>query len=170
MKKGAFTLVELILYITLLAIMLIGITTFLMTNIERHVRGTVAIDLGKTLLTVTDRIAREISKGVAIQTAESIFDDDAGHIVVVAADGTKIEIERDEEKNIQYTKGNEPTIVLHKNSIEATKLRFINLSTPKSFPAIRAEITLAARNPSESAYLTHSISSAITISLPNQIQ
>lgn len=146
MKKG-FTLVELLLYFGLAAIMILVIATFFGTMLGARVQNQVIAEVEQQGVAVLQRVTQTIrnadsitSPTIGVSAASLTLD-----MVPVAVDPTVFDIS---SGVIRITEGAGSAVALTNSRVTASALTFQNLSQASTPGTVRIQFTLTHLNPS----------------------
>lgn len=151
-SRGAFTLIELLLYMGLVAIFLVGLTYFAWDVILGNVKAGAHQEVQESLRFAAHRIQVETRSAESINTSESDFG-----VNLAANPGTMLSLSgsapyhpaqlRVEQGVLQIKRGAGSWIPLTSSLVEVTNLTFTNL-TDESTENIRFVLSIRHKNPS----------------------
>jgi len=142
--KG-FSLIELIIYIAVLAIILLGMMSFSIDLLELRSKNIVASEIeaqGRLILEHLETVARH-SEGV--NTGSSTFGTDPGVLsldVVAAIDDPTVFSLSADDGTFQMKKGSEDTAQLTSSSVFVSELVFTDLTSVEELGIIQVNFTL----------------------------
>jgi len=153
--KNGFTLVEILIYLSIVSVVLLVGTTFIWNVIYGGERTSQYEDLREASRFVLEKMGQEIKKASTITTpatrgnSNSCPAGEEDSCLTIVQSSTTIKFYRKTESNItkiyQKVGENEP-VALTPSSVNVTSLTIKNLSPNKSPGVIRAEMVLAHKN------------------------
>ncbi len=136
MKRNAFTLVEVLVYLGIFAILMGGILTAAFNVFESSNRDQTKIMIQKEGDFLVAKINRALTdaKNFNVTGNELSVERWNGSVVVVNLSGT----------DLNFTEGANPPAVLNNSNVEISNLVFIHITNPEN---IKASFTISARTP-----------------------
>lgn len=164
MKKNGFTLIEFIIYITIVALVLILVTGFLWNVILGIIKEVSYQEIQQNARFALTKIAQEIRRADGVNTPSpgqstsllslSMKNSDLNPTIFDLSDG-----------KLRITQGKADPKFLTSDQVRVTKLLFTNLSYSDTPGTIRIEMTIEYFNPSNLSQYQASINLKSTISL-----
>jgi prepilin-type N-terminal cleavage/methylation domain-containing protein len=163
MKKG-FTLIEMLLYISILSIIVLALSSFMFMTYSSRIKSTVISEVeqqgSQTMNIIAQNIrnASGITGPIAATSATSLtLTEYIGSLspTVIAQSGNKIQI----------TEGTNPAIDLTSNRVIVSNLSFSNLSRPNTPGVIQVKFNLTHINPDNRGEYSYSKDFTTTASL-----
>lgn len=144
--KKAFTLVEIILYIGLVSIMLLVITSFFGVMIQSRLRNQAIADVNEQGVQVMQIILQTVRNATAIN-APTPGNSETSLSVNVNGAGLSPSVFSLNSGAIQITEGAGSAVTLSSNRVILTSLTFTNLTRSGTPGAVRVQFTLSRVNP-----------------------
>ena len=149
--KKAFTLFELIIYISLVSLVMVGITTFAIDVNYAAKKTELRIDLKQNAYFAVERILNEIRSANALNDLSSTFDVHPGVLSLAMDDAGENPTVFDINSNtLRVRQGAGSPINLTLDDYEVTNLIFRNLSVSNRSNNIKVELTLRHANAAQS--------------------
>jgi type II secretory pathway pseudopilin PulG len=148
--KG-FTLIELIIYISLVSMVMVGIITFSLNVIYSGDKSNIRREVQQNGLFAMERVINEIKGANDINVGLSTFDTDPGVLSLEHNDPTKDPTTIDVSNGyLQITQGTSGPYALNSNNLEVTSLIFKNHSLANLTKIIKVEMTIRHINADKS--------------------
>lgn len=142
MKKGT-TLIEILLYFTLLSVVMLAAMTF---SLQLFQSSQMSQNLGNLYAEkeiISSLLTNTIKKALSIDSQNSIFDDNSGAISLNMSDPAENPTRfYYQNNNIYLQKANNPATAINTSSVSVTQLRFQKISASKSPDQIIMDATL----------------------------
>ena len=147
MKKG-FTLVEFILYISIVGVILVSFMYYLIDISTSSTKSDAIAEVGHNSRIAMEKISREIRNTVDINTGASVFDSHPGTLSLKTLDSnTDPTIINISGTTLQIKRGAGSVLPITTGKIEVTKLIFSNLSQTGTPGNIKIILELRYKNP-----------------------
>jgi type II secretory pathway pseudopilin PulG len=155
MNKKGFTLVELILYVTLASVLLIGFAMLIPYVLESRLKNQVILEVEEQARVVSSYMGLEIRNAEGVNSPAAGASGGSLSLDVVAGvdDPTVFDLNSD---SLRVTKGAAPSDVLTNDKVKVTSLNFVNLTRPDTAGAVRVEFTIEYNNPSNRSSFDYS--------------
>ncbi len=177
-KQSGFTLVELIVYLTIAAIFTVSLVTFSLNNLLGSQRTEIIGELDRNARFVLQQLNREGRQAQNIVTASSIFDSHPGSLTLQNPAGENIVFDtytKDVEigsvdvtiRKLRLQEGANPAIDLTTDQINVTDFTLIDYSSAPDNQSFGFEITLEYANNGNDPSRAQSLQFQSTINLRN---
>ncbi|MEK9175007.1 MAG: hypothetical protein AAB795_00270 [Patescibacteria group bacterium] len=147
MKKG-FTLVEFILYISIVGVILVSFMYYMIDISSSSTKSDAFAEVGYNGRVAMEKISREIRNAVDINVGASVFDTHPGALSLTTSNPntnpTTINLSG---AVLQIKRGAGPVLPLTTSKVEITKLIFSNLSQSGTPGNIKILLTIRYKNP-----------------------
>ena len=163
MKKG-FTLVEMLLYMSILSVIVLALSSFLYLSYSSRIKATVIAEVeqqgNQTMSIITQNIrnAQSITSPATGASANSLTLTEYSALLsptIINQTGNKLQI----------TEGLNPSVDISSNRVVISGLSFQNLARPSTPGIIRIQFTLNHLNPNNLGEYTYSKTFTTTASL-----
>jgi len=145
-KNHGFTLVELVLYVSLAAILLVGVSIFFSVLLNARTKNKTIAEVEQNGVQVMNLITQTIRNAIKINSPAQ--GTSAASLSVNVADASSSPTVFDlVDGAIRLTEGSSTPITLTSSRITATNLTFANLSRAGTFGTIHVEFALNYINP-----------------------
>lgn len=141
MMKRAFTLVELILYVSLSSVVLLGFTLLVPYILETRLKNQVILEVEEQARFVSSFIGREIRNADAVNSPLPGISSTSLSLDVLNASDDPMVFGLTGGV-LEVTKGANPAIELTNDKVTVSSLNFTNLTRPDTAGAVRVEFTL----------------------------
>ncbi|MFZ5559202.1 MAG: hypothetical protein ACOZAL_00150 [Patescibacteria group bacterium] len=145
-NKWGFTLIELVIYVSIFIILIISITLFALTFIEANTKSKIKKDISSAAYSIIKSISYEVKRADDIYVPTSIFNSPLGQLSLMTSQqipsGEKIgyiDFYLDNGKVYLKREGQNPQILISEN-FKVTKLEFDHL--PSSPDSVRINLTI----------------------------
>lgn len=146
-KKKGFTLIELILYIAIASMIMVGITTFSINIIFTSEKSEIRQEVQQNAIFAMQKMMQEIRESNDLNIGTSTFGSSPGVLSLSrnngAEDPTVLNVSNG---SLQISRGATGPFDLISNNIEVTNLIFTNLSFGGRTTIIKIELTLNHKN------------------------
>lgn len=125
LKKEGFTFIELLLYIFIFTLVLVGVSNFAWVIIRNTIRSSTQREIGSHSRIISERIKYEIRNAIGINSVSSTsislstLNNETNPTVIDLSGG-----------NLRITQGAGPSFALNSLQTKVSNLSFINLSSP----------------------------------------
>ena len=143
--KG-FTLVELLIYIAILGLVIVGIIYFVISITNSRSKNYVVEEVHENARTAMDTIAQTIRSANGINTGQSIFESDPGELSLATTDAQKNPtiINLDQDDGVLLIKeGAASEVAITSDNIKITRLVFYNITGNSSRENIYIELEVS---------------------------
>lgn len=169
LRSDGFTLVETLVYITIIAMVVVAFVSFSISVSNSRNKAYVVQEVQANARTTLDLISQRIRAAVGVNTGSCTFGSDPGVLSLAMAEETEnptiIDLDQD-NGSLQITQGLGDPVLITSNKVKVTNLVFTNL-TPLTVDRenIRVEITLEYDNAGSDIEYTYSQSLQTAVSL-----
>ena len=147
-QKKAFTLIEILIYTTIVAIFLVTAINFSLDIIEGKTKARSMREVQQNTRFAIERMTQEIRRAEGINLAESVFDAHPGILSLAMPEADKNPTIFDLSFGaLRMTQGSSTPEILFSNQVEATNLIFTNLSPLAWSKNIKIDLTIQYKNP-----------------------
>lgn len=169
MKSNGFTLVELLLYITLTAVVFVMIISFIMTLMEVRTKVDVIGEVEHNARLVQDRLTDAMRHVEAVNTGTSTFGSDPGvlslDMVDAAVDPTIFSLTADDGQ-LQVSEAGAAAATITTENVSVSNLVFTDLTSSEDRGIIQVQFTVTAINEEESPLFDYEESFQTTLRIP----
>jgi len=167
-QKGA-TLIELIIYISIVGMILTTISVFLLDVLSYRIKTVAISEIAINGRLIQDRLHDAIRHAQAVNTSGSTFGSDPGVLsldMVDSADDPTVFSLTGNDGQFQMSQGVSANMLLTSDSVEVTNLVFTNLTSADDVGIIQVQYTLKTTNPSSSKEYDYEESFQTTLRIP----
>ena len=157
--KKAFTLIEILIYTTLVAIFLVTAVNFSLDIIAGKAKARSMREVQQNTRFTIERMTQEIRRAVNLNLAESVFDAHPGILSLAMPEAEKNPTVFDLSLDgaLRMTQGTSTPEILFSNQVAATNLVFTNLSPLAWSKNIKINLTVQYKNPERKEFEATSI-------------
>lgn len=159
-SQSGFTLIEIVAYFTITSMFLFAISIFALQIIDTSGLSKNINEIQYSGNFLSDKFIEKIHAASSIDTGNSIFDNDAGKLILNGAVNISFYFENN---NIYMKEGNETPIKLNSNTTDITNLRFHKISASKTPDQVVIDSEMKAM--SNISNLSHTYQFHLSVSL-----
>jgi len=166
MNKKAFTLIEILIYTTIVAIFLVTAINFSLDVIAGKVKARSMREVQQNSCFAIERMTQEIRRAEDINLTESVFDTHPGVLSLVMPETEKNPTVFDLSLDgaLRMTQGTSTPEILFSNQVAATNLVFTNLSPLAWSKNIKINLTVQYKNPERKEFeATSTLETAVSL-------
>ena len=160
--KKAFTLIEFLIYMGILATILVLMTGFFWNIIFGNIKETSYQEVQQNGRFALTKITQEIKKAIGINNPTPGFSSNTLSLAMADASSTIFDFA---DGKLRITQGTQGPYELTSDEVRVSNLLFTNLSYPNTPGTIRIEMTIGYLNPSGRMEYQTSIDLKTTVSL-----
>lgn len=173
MRNKGFTLIEIITYIGLLALIGLIMATFITQTAKLNAYAQINEELLNNARRAVEIMTQEIKYASSVYAPTSVFDTNPGQLSLETTknkppqeERTYVDIYQDNGKLYIKREDSDPELVVSEN-IKVTELTFNHLKPAATKEAVRLKITMAYESPAKEAVSQIPVTLFATVSLPN---
>ncbi len=148
MNKQGFTIIEILFYIAISSILILGLTAFMISVTEINQRSKIVEEVEQQGAQVMELILRSIRKADSINNP-TIGNSSNSLSLVMIEIGKNPTLFNLSNQTLQITEGINSAQALNNNLVNVSDLSFTNLSRPETSGIIRVQFTLNYNHPSQ---------------------
>ncbi|MBI2052873.1 MAG: prepilin-type N-terminal cleavage/methylation domain-containing protein [Candidatus Ryanbacteria bacterium] len=145
MPQRAFSLIEIIIYLAILGLVVVGFGTYVLSISSSRQKTDVVVKVQANARISLDTIAQKIRAARSINIGSSVFNTDPGVLSLAMSDASKnptiINLDRD-NGILQVQEGAGSPAAVTSKEVAITNLVFTNIATPGVRSNIRIQITV----------------------------
>lgn len=145
-RKKGFTLVELILYVAILGMVIVGLLSFALSVSSIHAKTTVSAGVVSNARVALSIIEQKIRAASRINVGSSVFNTNAGALSLTMADPSKNPTRIDVDPatgRLRVTEGASAPVFITASDVRVSQLLFENLSQSGEREHIEAYLTIS---------------------------
>jgi len=159
MSKKGFTLIEILIYTTIVAIFLVAAVNFSLDIIEGKAKARSMREVQQNTRFSIERMTQEIRRASGINLGQSVFDTHPGILSLAMPEAEKNPTIFDLSLDgaLRITQGTSTPEILTTNQVATTNLVFTNLSPLAWSKNIKINLTIQYKNPERKEFEATSI-------------
>lgn len=172
-SQRGFNLVELVVYVAIVAIVLLAFSTFAIRLARSHVKAEIVGEVGYNAALIETRINDAMRHAELINTGASVFGSDPGTLSLdmadAAVDPTVFSLDAD-DGTFQVSVDGGAAAPITTEGVLITNLTFTDLTSDEDVGVVLVEYTVQANNPSSDPLFSYEESFQTTARIPLDLQ